>query len=92
MPLYSSDPEDNEEMRQRNASEYNSLPVTASTSMTIPARIRNPSETSTATSQSTVASNEGSLKSNFVRAPAEDRSKYEKFIDADPDDDPEGKI
>ncbi|CAG2112293.1 unnamed protein product, partial [Medioppia subpectinata] len=85
MPLYSSDAEDGDESRDgdHHNHEMRSLPVS------IPHRNRNSSETSTTTSHSTIASNEGSVKNAFVKAPAEDRSKYEKFFDADPDDDHE---
>ncbi|CAG2171192.1 unnamed protein product, partial [Oppiella nova] len=85
MPLYSSDAEEGDDPNNGNSGhELRSLPVS------IPLRNRKSSETSTTTSQSTVASNEGSIRANpFAKAPAEDRSKYEKFFDADPDDDPE---
>jgi hypothetical protein len=86
MPLYSSDAEDGDEMSNNGEdNEMRSLPIS------VPPRNRNLSETSTATSQSTVASNDGSIRANFVKAPAEDRSKYEKFVDADPDEDHECK-
>jgi hypothetical protein len=87
MPLYSSDAEDGDENSNdgEDNNEMRSLPIS------VPPRNRNPSETSTATSQSTVASNDGSIRANFVKAPAEDRSKYEKFVDADPDEDHECK-
>lgn len=83
MPLYSSDAEDGDDLTDNgiNCHEMRSLPIS------IPLRNRNPSETSTATSQSTVASNESSVRNSFAKAPAEDRSKYEKFIDADADED-----
>ena len=81
MPLYSSDAEDGDDLADNgsNSHELRSLPIS------IPLRNRNASE-STTTSQSTVASNEGSVRNAFAKAPAEDRSKYEKFIDADPNE------
>lgn len=81
MPLYSSDAEDGDDLADNGSShELRSLPIS------IPLRNRNPSETSTTTSQSTVTSNESSVRNSFAKAPSEDRSKYEKFIDADPDE------
>ena len=82
MPLYSSDAEEGDDLADNgsNSHELRSLPIS------IPLRNRNLSETSTTTSQSTVASNEGSVRNAFAKAPPEDRSKYEKFIDADPDE------
>ncbi|XP_054166392.1 serine/threonine-protein kinase sel-5-like isoform X2 [Oppia nitens] len=88
MPLYSSDAEDGEDIVAigGDSQEMRSLPP-----VSLPIRNRNNSETSTTTSQSTIASNEGSVvRNNFTKAPAEDRSKYEKFFDADADDDHEG--
>lgn len=76
MPLYSDEVDDCEEIVVLD-------PTSLASTIPILDRSRNLSGTSTATSHSTVASFDSTTKSSFVKVPPEDRSKYEKFVDAD---------
>ena len=87
MPLYSSDPEDDNTINTESNGNNNSLTNRINKMNN---NNRNYLET---TSMMTMGTTEGTFRgSNFVKIPNEDRSKYEKFVDGDDDDDNDNKI